>query len=129
VIIGSETGIYTAQRGKSGKLRLFSAPETPKTFRPWSDLTKILNITNPTSIYTLPDFKKVIIHHNNEIISYSLDVVARLSLRRSSRSSLESTCEKVSKNEGNVLFCKPGVVGKRTMRELLASSFKFERPR
>ncbi|KAF9648739.1 hypothetical protein BDM02DRAFT_3155589 [Thelephora ganbajun] len=104
VIIGSATGIYTAQRGKS-------------------DLTKILSITSPTSIYTLPDFNKVIIHHNHEIISYSLDMFARLSLGNSSRSSLESTYEKVSGNEGNVLFCKPGVTGKRTMLLYAAKSF------
>ena len=94
-------------------------------FHPSSDLTKILNIKSPTSIYTLPDFNKVIIHHNNEIISYSLDMIARISLRASSKSNLESTYEKVSGNEGNVLFCKPGVAGKRTMRELQVPSSEF----
>jgi hypothetical protein len=77
-------------------------------------------------MYTLPDFNKVIIHHNNEIVSYSLDMIARLSLGSSSQSSLESTREKVSGNEGNVLFCKPGVVGKRTIRELLVTSPEFQ---
>lgn len=96
VIIGSATGVYIARRGKT-------------------DLTKILDITSPTSIYALPDFNKVIIHHNHEIISYSLDMIARLSLGRTSQSNLESTYEKVSGNEENVIFCKPGVVGNRTI--------------
>lgn len=94
-------------------------------FRPWSDLTEILKITNPTSIYTLPEFNKVIIHHGNEIVSYSLDMIARFSLGGTSKPSLEATYEKVSGNEGNVLFCKPGVVGKRTMRRLLVTSSGF----
>lgn len=88
-------------------------------FLTWPDLTKILNIVNPTSIYTLPEFNKVIIHHNHEIVSYSLDMIARLSIGKTSQSNVESTYEKVSGNERNVLFCKPGVVGNRTMRELL----------
>jgi len=91
----------------------------------FSDLTEILSLTSPTSIYTLQGFNKVIIHHNNEIISYSLDMIARFSLGNSSKSSLESTCEKVSKNEGNVLFCKPGVVGKRTMCKLPDTPSRF----
>lgn len=96
------------------------------TIHSWSDLTKILSITSPTSIYVLQDFNKVIIHHNNEIISYSLDVIARLSLGASSKLTLESTYEKVSGNEGNVLFCKPGVVGKRTMGELSTASSELQ---
>ena len=100
-------------------------PLSSITLHAWSDLTEILSITSPTSIYTLQGFNKVIIHHNNEIISYSLDMIARFSLGKSSKSSLDSTYEKVSRNEGNVLFCKPGVVGKRTMRESPAASSNF----
>lgn len=122
MIIGSATGIYTAQRGKSGETCPPSNTRTLYNLRGWSDLTEILSITSPTSIYTLQDFNKVIIHHNGEIVSYSLDMIARFSLGRSSKASLESTYEKVSRNEGNVLFCKPGVVGKRTMRKLLGVS-------
>ena len=98
------------------------------TFSIWPDLTKILNIVNPTSIYTLPEFNKVIIHHNHEIISYSLDMFARLSLGQTSQSGVESTYERVSGSERNVLFCKPGVVGNRTMCELLAPSSVFRGP-
>ena len=125
MIIGSATGIYTAQRGKSGEPRSLSNIRALCNFRTMSDLTEILSITSPTSIYTLQGFNKVIIHHNNEIISYSLDMIARFSLGGSSRPSLESTYEKVSGNEGNVLFCKPGVVGKRTMRKLLVASPRY----
>ena len=90
------------------------------------DLTKVLDITNPTSIFTLPDFNKVIIHHNHEIISYSLDMMVRLSLAKTSRLNLDSTREKVSNHhEGNVLFCKPGVVGNRTMCKLSVPTSVF----
>ena len=122
MIIGSATGIYTAQRGKSGESIHYTVSAASINFRTLLDLTEILSLTSPTSIYTLQDFNKVIIHHNNDIISYSLDMIARFSLNRSSKASLESTYGKISKNEGNILFCKPGVVGKRTMREMPVTS-------
>lgn len=118
MIIGSTTGVYTARRGKTGEQSSLLNTYILPNLLTGPDLTKILNITSPTSIYTLQDFNKVIIHHNHEIISYSLDMIARLSLGKTSQSSLDSTRERVSGNEGNVLFCKSGVVGNRTIGRL-----------
>lgn len=78
----------------------------------------VLPISNPTSIYTLQDFNKIVIHHGSEISSYSSDVLARVALGSSTRQSLDSTYEKVAGNDGTVLFCRIGQVGKRTIRKL-----------
>jgi hypothetical protein len=83
---------------------------------------KVLPIPSPTSIYILQDYNKMVLHHGAELTAYSSEVLARYALGRSSKASFDATYEKIAGNEGSVLFCRPGQVGRRTMCKPLLST-------
>lgn len=104
MIVGCASGIYVGLRGQSS-------------------FKKALPLSNATSIYILQDYNKVVIHHGSDIAVYSLDLLARFALDNSSRESLNATYEKVAGNDGAVMFCRVGQVGKRTILIYASKTF------
>ncbi|KAH7911069.1 hypothetical protein BJ138DRAFT_1113504 [Hygrophoropsis aurantiaca] len=102
--VGCATGIYVGVRGED-------------KFR------KILSFTSPTSIIALQDFNKFIVHHENWLISYSLDLLARVALYQAPPSSLDASLEKIAGQDGNVVFCSAGRIGQRSIIAYAVKTF------
>ena len=98
VAVGCQDGIYVAMRG-DGHYRV------------------VLRHPNPHYICALPDFNKFLVHVDNSVWSYSLDLMARLSQGQSSHQALTSTMERVSDKDANVIIFRAGVVKDRTLGE------------
>ena len=79
------------------------------------DYRKILAFENAKSIIVLQDFNKIIIHHDTFLLSYSLEVLARVSQYQSPPSSLDASLETIAGQSGNVLCCQAGQMGDRTI--------------
>lgn len=83
------------------------------------DYRKILAFENAKSIIVLQDFNKIIIHHDNYLLSYSLEVLARVAQYQAPPSSLDASLETIAGQAGNVLCCQAGQMGDRTIRNTL----------
>ncbi|KAH7930131.1 hypothetical protein BV22DRAFT_1028615 [Leucogyrophana mollusca] len=102
--VGCSTGIYVGLRGEERYRR-------------------ILSFGNPTTIIALQDFNKFIIHHENYLLAYSLDLLARVALYQAPPSSLDASLEKIAGQDGNVLFCSAGRIGQRTIIAYAVKTF------
>lgn len=102
--VGCATGIYVGSRGDLN-------------FR------KILSYGNPSSIIVLQDFNKFIVHHENYLLSYSLDLLARVAMYQAPASSLDASMEKIAGGDGTVLFCSAGRIKQRMIVVYALKSF------
>ncbi|KAG6373463.1 hypothetical protein JVT61DRAFT_6616 [Boletus reticuloceps] len=91
--VGCSTGIFVGRKGENYR--------------------KILSFENAKSIIVLQDFNKIIIHHDSYLISYSLEVLARVAQYQSPPSSLDASLETIAGQ--NVLCCQAGQMGDRTI--------------
>ena len=98
IAVGCQSGIYLATRGES-------------PFR------KVLSIPNATSLIALQSFNKFLVHFDNTLLSYSLDLMARVARGEAPGASLSASKEEVAGpgGDGNVLFFRVGIVGGRTI--------------
>ncbi|KAI6013474.1 hypothetical protein BKA83DRAFT_680034 [Pisolithus microcarpus] len=92
---GCASGIYIGRRGE--------------TFR------KILSYENAKSIIVLQDFNKVLIHHDGYLLSYSLEVLARVVQYQSPARALDASLETIAGQDGAVICCHAGKVKDRTI--------------
>lgn len=60
-------------------------------------------------------FNKFIVLHENTLISYSLDLLARVALGEADSKMLHSSMERIAKEDGSVLFAKLAVVSQRML--------------
>ncbi|KAG2157870.1 uncharacterized protein EDB93DRAFT_730686 [Suillus bovinus] len=102
--VGSAAGIYVGSRGDFN-------------FR------KILSYGNPSSIIVLQDFNKFIVHHESYLLSYSLDILARVTMYQAPASSLDASMEKIAGEDGTVLFCSAGRIKQRMIIVYALKSF------
>lgn len=102
--VGCATGIYVGSRGDTN-------------FR------KILSYGNPSSIIVLQDFNKFIVHHESYLLSYSLDLLARVAMYQAPASSLDASLEKIAGGDGTVLFCSAGRIKQRMIIVYALKSF------
>lgn len=102
--VGCATGIYVGSRGDIN-------------FR------KILSYGNPSSIIVLQDANKFIVHHENYLLAYSLDILARVAMYQAPASSLDASLEKIAGGDGTVLFCSAGRTKQRTIIVYALKSF------
>ncbi|KAH0833307.1 hypothetical protein J3R83DRAFT_12372 [Lanmaoa asiatica] len=93
--VGCSTGIFVGRRGENYR--------------------KILSFENVKSIIVLQDFNKIIIHHDNYLLSYSLEVLARVAQYQSPPSSLDASLETIAGQAGHVLCCQAGQMGDRAI--------------
>jgi hypothetical protein len=64
----------------------------------------------------LQDFNKIIIHDGSDLLSYSLEVLARVAQYQAPPSSLDASLETIAGQAGDVLCCQVGQMGDRTIR-------------
>ncbi|KAI0322603.1 hypothetical protein OF83DRAFT_1049094 [Amylostereum chailletii] len=102
--VGCSSGIYVGLRADS-------------SFR------KVLPFVSPTSMAVLQDFNKFIVHHETSLMSYSLDLVARVAQGQSTQQNLEGSLERLAGNDGNVLFFRAGRLSERTIVVYASKSF------
>ncbi|THH20762.1 hypothetical protein EW146_g670 [Bondarzewia mesenterica] len=94
--VGCASGIYVGVRGQN-------------SFR------KVLTFSNPTSMVVLQDFNKFVVHYESALVSYSLDVLARVALEQAPAQSLDASKERVAPSDANVIFFKAGQYADRTL--------------
>ncbi|KAF9223416.1 hypothetical protein BS17DRAFT_705412 [Gyrodon lividus] len=95
MVVGCSSGIFVGRRGENYR--------------------KILSYENVKSIIVLQEFNKIIIHHDNYLLSYSLEVLARVAQYQSPPSSLDASLETIAGQDGGVLCCQAGQIGERTI--------------
>ncbi|KAL4063545.1 hypothetical protein V8B97DRAFT_1991199 [Scleroderma yunnanense] len=95
VAISCASGIFIGRRGE--------------TFR------KILAFENAKNIIVLQDFNKILIHHDGYLLSYSLEVLARVAQYQSPASALDASIETIAGHDGSVICCEAGIVKGRTV--------------
>jgi hypothetical protein len=66
----------------------------------------------------LAQFNKFIIHHESSLLSYSIDILARVAQGSAPPQALDASLEKIAGHDGNVLFFKAGRVGNRTLSKI-----------
>ncbi|KAH7884721.1 hypothetical protein F5I97DRAFT_1929559 [Phlebopus sp. FC_14] len=101
--VGCSSGIFVGRRGENYR--------------------KILSFENAKSIIVLQEFNKIIIHHDNYLLAYSLEVLARVVQYQSPASSLDASLETIAGQDGNVLCCQAGQIGDRTIVVYAVKSF------
>jgi len=55
------------------------------------------------------------VHHENSILSYSLDILARVALQQSLPSTLDASMERVAGQDSNVMFFRLAEIGQRIL--------------
>ncbi|KIJ62800.1 hypothetical protein HYDPIDRAFT_29949 [Hydnomerulius pinastri MD-312] len=93
--VGCSSGIFVGRRGENYR--------------------KILSFGNVKSIIVLQEFNKIIIHHDNYLLAYSLEVLARVAQYQSPPSSLDASLETIAGQDGSVVCCQAGRIGERTI--------------
>jgi len=76
---------------------------------------QILAFENAKNIIVLQDFNKILIHHDGYLLSYSLEVLARVAQYQSPASALDASLETIAGQDGNVIVCEAGVIKGRTV--------------
>ena len=72
---------------------------------------RVLNYGHPTSLAALTmlghkTFNRLVVHVDSAIVTYSLDILARLALDKSQAETLDASMERVGANDGNIVICK-----------------------
>ncbi|KAF9238478.1 hypothetical protein BU15DRAFT_88333 [Melanogaster broomeanus] len=93
--VGCSSGIFIGRRGENYR--------------------KILSYGNVKSIIVLQESNKIIIHHDNYLLSYSLEVLARVAQYQSPPSSLDASLETIAGQDGSVICCQSGRIGDFTI--------------
>lgn len=81
---------------------------------------KALDYSNPKYIGVLQAigdkvFNKFIVHSDQAVTSYSLELLARLALDQTNRDALSASTEKVGGDESNIVICKCAQVNGRAL--------------
>ncbi|KIL67598.1 hypothetical protein M378DRAFT_9368 [Amanita muscaria Koide BX008] len=101
IAVGCPTGIYASTWGSE-------------------DFRRVLNLQNPVqlaAVHELGDkqFHRLIVQHEHTILSYSLDVLARVATGQAQPSSLDATMERVAGSDSNVIFFRAAEMGQRLL--------------
>ncbi|XP_006459443.1 hypothetical protein AGABI2DRAFT_201698 [Agaricus bisporus var. bisporus H97] len=99
--VGCPTGIYVSVAGHEA-------------------FKKALDYSNPKYIGVLQAigdkvFNKFIVHSDQAVTSYSLELLARLALDQTNRDALSASTEKVGGDESNIVICKCAQVNGRAL--------------
>jgi len=104
VAVGCQDGIYVGVRGEA-QYRI------------------VLRHQSPQYIFALPDFNRFLVHVDGMVLSYSLDLMLRLSQGDSTQQALNASLEKVSGQDTNVILFRAGVVKDRAIVVYASKSF------
>jgi RHO1 GDP-GTP exchange protein 1/2 len=115
--VGCSTGIFIGRRGESKDLHVpFQKGMDCSPLL--SDYRKILSFEDVKGIIALQDVNKFIIHQDGYLLSYSLEVLARVAQYQAPPSSLDASLETIAGQNGNVLCCHAGQMGDRTISKM-----------
>ncbi|THH06430.1 hypothetical protein EW145_g4099 [Phellinidium pouzarii] len=104
ILVGCSGGIYAGIRGES-------------KFR------RVLAFQNAVYIATLQDHNRILIHTDNILLAYSMDLIARVSQGASPPQALDASMERVS-GQDNVNVARVGIVKDRTLVIYATRSFR-----
>ncbi|KAI5122312.1 hypothetical protein M0805_002388 [Coniferiporia weirii] len=104
VLVGCAGGVYASIRGET-------------KFR------RVLNFQNAMYIAALQNHNKVLIHTDNILLSYSMDLIARVSQGSSPPEALDASMEKVS-GQDSVSMVKVGIIKDRAIVVYASKSFR-----
>ena len=90
----------------------------------------ILNYMHPTSLAALTtlgrkSFNRLVIHVDSAVMTYSLDILARLALDKSQVQSLDASIERVGGNDVNIVLCRHVYFNKRALCSYIFSIFSI----
>lgn len=88
---------------------------------------RVLKMTNVVTLHALQDFNKVLVHSDEGLDAYSLDIMARVGTGLSRPQDLDASRERVSGQDVAVLFARVQKIDKRTMGQCIDVSVSFER--
>lgn len=93
LVVGCESGIYAAPVEPDVKFR------------------RVLNCMHPISLAALTtlghkSFNRLVVHVDSAVMTYSLDILARLALDQSHLYSLDASMERVGGSDVNIVLCK-----------------------
>ncbi|CAA7267017.1 unnamed protein product [Cyclocybe aegerita] len=80
----------------------------------------VLQHKNPTSLSALTTlgtktFNRLIVHADSMVMTYSLDILARIAVGSSARQTLEASLERIGGSDANIVFCKHIHLGGRAL--------------
>ncbi|KAI0694624.1 hypothetical protein BC835DRAFT_1274268 [Cytidiella melzeri] len=96
IAVGCPSGVYIAPRGSS-------------------DYKRVLKMTGITSLYAIQQYNKILVHSDEGLDAFSLDIMARMVLGTSRPQDLDASRERISGQDVAVLFARVETVGARTM--------------
>lgn len=80
-----------------------------------ADFKRVLKTSNITSLHAIQDFNKVLVHSDEGLDAYSLDIMARVVLGLSRPQDLDASRERISGQDVAVLFARVEKVERRTI--------------
>jgi hypothetical protein len=122
---GCSAGIFVTVAGRDGAYLFYFLHIN---WRFWKAFRRALNHSDPKYIgvfQTLGDkvFNKFVVHSDQTVTTYSLELLARLALDQTSRDVLGASIEKIGGGDANIVLCKCAQVNGRA----LGISFKLSR--
>ena len=76
-----------------------------------------IRLHNPTRIAILQQYNKLVVHSDQGLMTYSLDLLARVWHQDSSGHMLEASMERITPREENILFFRTGFIAERMIGE------------
>ncbi|KAI0342848.1 hypothetical protein BDW22DRAFT_1357379 [Trametopsis cervina] len=104
IAIACPSGIYVAPRGSD-------------------DYKRVLKMTNIMSLYAIQEHNKVLVHSDDGLNAYSLDLMARVALGTSRPQDLDASRERLSGQDVAVVFARVERIGQRTVVLYATKSF------
>ena len=126
VAVGCTSGIYVSPRGREGKDMAHLASHSIKVNVTTSEYKKVLDITSPTALAAIQTYKnkifnKFVVLHDSTLVSFSLDLIARVSQGQAEAKLLNASLEKIAGPTNSVVFFRHTHVGSRVLRECNSS--------
>ena len=91
----------------------------------------ILNYMHPTSLAAMTTlgrktFNRLVVHVDSSVMTYSLDILARLALDKSQVQSLDASIERIGGNDVNIVLCRHIHFNKRALCSFYLFILSFE---
>ena len=118
--MGCESGIFVAPVESNGA-SIFSLSLVYLWIRNIvTDFRLMLNYMHPTSLAAVTSlgrksFNRLVVHVDSAVMTYSLDILARLALGKSQQHSLDASIERVGGNDVNIVLCRHIHFNKRAL--------------
>ncbi|KAI0091299.1 hypothetical protein BDY19DRAFT_1033671 [Irpex rosettiformis] len=104
IAVGCPSGIYIAPRGSN-------------------DYKRVLKTTAIVSLHAIQQYNKILVHSDEGLDAYSLDLMARVALGTSRPQDLDASRERISGQDVAVTFARVETLGTRTLVLYATKSF------